>query len=78
MLFKLFHIEESLERNAREIKDQARTLAGLREEQRTHDEELENARAEQAKARSSAMQKEKRVKRAEKNLEGKVRTHALA
>lgn len=73
VLFKLFHIEEALERNAREIKDQARTLEGLREEQRVHDEELADARAEQARARSNAMRKERALKSAERAVEGKVR-----
>lgn len=40
-----------------------------------HDKELEGARAEQAKARASVMQKEKRIKKAEKTLEAKVMRH---
>jgi structural maintenance of chromosome 1 len=34
ILYKLFHIEESIERNAREIKTQNKALAALREDQR--------------------------------------------
>ncbi|KAL0960255.1 hypothetical protein HGRIS_011886 [Hohenbuehelia grisea] len=71
ILYKLYHIEESIERNAREIQAQNKALAGLREEQRKHDKELEDARAEQAKARTVVMQKEKKIKKAEKGLDGK-------
>lgn len=72
ILFKLYHIQKSLEEHARAIKEQNQTLAGLRAEQRKHEKALEDARAEQAKARSNVMQKEKRIKRAEKALETKV------
>jgi len=47
-------------------------LANLREERRVRDEEVEASRALQAKARTSVMQKEKRIKKDEKALEGKV------
>ncbi|KAG6898016.1 hypothetical protein C0992_007012 [Termitomyces sp. T32_za158] len=70
-LFKLFQIEESIEDNSRKIVSKNKDLAGLREEQRVHDKALEAARAEQAKCRSSVMQKEKNIKKAEKNLDGK-------
>lgn len=72
ILFKLYHIQQSLSSHAEDIKRQNVTLAGLREEQRTHEEELEKARADQARSRTAVMQKEKRVKRAEKALETKV------
>ena len=71
-LFKLWHIEENIENNIREIKKRGKTLAGLREQQKEHDAELDAARASQAKARSSVMQVEKKIKKAEKALEGKV------
>ncbi|KAK7062210.1 structural maintenance of chromosomes protein [Favolaschia claudopus] len=71
ILFKLFHLEEAIEVNAREIQTQNKALKGLRAEQRTHDQALEAARAEQAKARSSVMQMEKKIKKAEKVLDGK-------
>ena len=74
ILLKLYHIEEELQEHAQAIRTQNRTLAGLREEQRKHEQELEAARAEQARARSGVMQKEKRIKKAEKALEGKVCT----
>lgn len=47
-------------------------MAGLRQEQRVHDRALEDARVEQARARTDVMQKEKRIKKAEKALETKV------
>jgi structural maintenance of chromosome 1 len=47
-------------------------LAGLREEQAVHDEALNAARQEQAKARSGVMQKEKQIKKAEKAVDAKV------
>lgn len=72
VLWKLWHIEEGLERNAREIKAQNRTLEGLRVERDQRDEELDSARAEQAKARSVVFQKEKRIKKLEQALELKV------
>lgn len=73
VLWKLWHIEEGLERNAREIKAQNRTLEGLRAERDARDDDLTSARAEQAKVRSTVMQKEKRIKKAEQALESKVR-----
>ena len=38
-----------------------------------HDKALEDARKEQAQARSNVLQKEKKVKKAEKALDAKVR-----
>ncbi|GJE85341.1 chromosome segregation protein SMC [Phanerochaete sordida] len=71
ILFKLHHIQQALTSHAEDIRRQNETLADLREEQRENDAELEGARAEQARARTAVMQREKRVKRAEKALEGK-------
>lgn len=71
ILFKLFHIEEAIEANAREIRTQNKALKGLRAEQRVHDQALEAARADQAKSRTSVMQLEKKIKKAEKVLDGK-------
>ncbi|ESK86076.1 cohesin complex subunit psm1 [Moniliophthora roreri MCA 2997] len=71
ILFKLYNIEECIETNAHEIRKQNKALAGLREEQRVHDEALEAARSEQAKARTSVMQAEKKIKKAEKALDAK-------
>ncbi|KAI0726494.1 cohesin complex subunit psm1 [Fomitopsis betulina] len=71
ILLKLYHIEQELQENVEAIRNQNRTLAGLRDEQRKHEQELQAARAEQARARSGVMQKEKRIKKAEKTLEGK-------
>lgn len=77
ILFKLFHIEEAIEVNVREIQSQSKALAGLREEQRKHDEALEASRAEQAKARTGVIQLEKKIKKAEKTLEGKVCCYSI-
>ena len=73
ILFRLYHIQKSLDEHAQAIRQQNKALAGLRQEQRKHEKALEEARAEQAKARGSVMQKEKRIKKAEKALETKVR-----
>ncbi|KAJ7246598.1 condensin complex subunit SMC1 [Mycena haematopus] len=71
ILFKLYHIEEAIEVNAHEIRTQNKALKSLRAEQRAHDEALDAARAEQAKARTGVMQMEKKIKKAEKVLDGK-------
>lgn len=63
-----------MEANSRTIIAKNKDLAGLREEQRVHNEALDAARAEQAKVRTTAMQKEKGIKKADKALEDKVRT----
>lgn len=72
MLYKLFHIEKALEANARDIQTKSKALVGLRREQQNHDKALEAVRAEQAKARSSVVKEEKKVKKAEKAIEFKV------
>jgi structural maintenance of chromosome 1 len=77
ILYKLFHIEEAIDRNAREIKAKNKTLAGLREEQNVHEKALEEARKEQAQARSNALQKDKKVKKAEKAVDAKVTSCSL-
>jgi structural maintenance of chromosome 1 len=71
-LFKLFHIEEAMTGSSETVIKKNKELKGLRAEQRSHDRELEEARAEQAKARGAVMQKEKAIKKAEKSLDGKV------
>ena len=72
VLFKLYHIQKALDHHAQDIKTKNKALAGLREEQRRHDKALDDARAEQARARTAVMQKEKKIKKAEKALENKV------
>lgn len=72
ILYKLFHIEEALEANARDIQKKSRALAGLRAEQQKHDKALEDARADQARARTAVVREEKKVKKAEKIVESKV------
>ncbi|KAJ3798658.1 condensin complex subunit SMC1 [Lentinula aff. detonsa] len=71
ILFKLYHIEESIERNAQEIRTKNKDLERQREEQRINDEALDAARAEQAKARTGVMQMEKKIKKGEKALDSK-------
>jgi structural maintenance of chromosome 1 len=61
-----------MELNSHQIKSQNKALNGLREEQRVHDKALDGARAEQAKVRATVMQMEKKIKKAEKALDGKV------
>lgn len=77
ILLKLFHIEEAIENNSHAIVRKNKELAGLREEQAVHDEALNAARQEQAKARSAVMQKEKQIKKAEKAVDAKVRAISL-
>ena len=71
-LYKLYHIEKSLKDHASEIKKQNRTLVGLREEQQAKQEDLDDARSEQAKSKTKVSQKERKLKKAEKALEAKV------
>lgn len=72
-LWKLFHMEKQIEENSQEIKKKNKSLAGLRKEQAVHDKALEDARAQQAKARSEVLLCEKKIKKQEKNLENHVR-----
>ncbi|KAF8957847.1 condensin complex subunit SMC1 [Flammula alnicola] len=71
VLTKLYHIDVGIEDNTRTIVTKNKELAGLRQEQKAHDKQVEAARADQAKARTAVMQKEKNIKKAEKSLEGK-------
>jgi structural maintenance of chromosome 1 len=70
----LFRIEEGLEKDAEDITTLVTSLAGLREEKDGRDEELEQARTDQAKARAAVARAEKRIKKAEKTLEDKAST----
>lgn len=72
ILYKLFHIEEALEANARDIQTKSKALDGLRSEHGENQTALEEARAEQARARTTVVREEKKVKKAEKALEAKV------
>lgn len=71
ILYKLFHVEEALEANARDIQTKSKALAGLRAEHGEHEKALEDVRAEQARARTAVVREEKKVKKAEKALEAK-------
>ncbi|KAK7467271.1 Structural maintenance of chromosomes protein 1 [Stygiomarasmius scandens] len=76
-LFKLYHIEESIEHNTNEIRTRNKALVDLREEQRTHDEALEKARAEQAKARAADAQiahSTRKINNAQKSKEEILKT----
>ena len=72
ILYKLFHIEEALEANARDIQTKSKALEGFRTEHGECEAALEEARAEQARARTAVVREEKKVKKAEKALEAKV------
>lgn len=71
ILLKLFHIEEAIDANSANINSKNKELKTLRKEQKVHNDALEAARAEQAKARTTVLQKEKQVKKAEKDLDAK-------
>ncbi|KAG1770008.1 RecF/RecN/SMC [Suillus occidentalis] len=71
ILYKLFHIEEALEANTREIQTKSKALAGLRAEHGEYEKALDDVRAEQARARTAVVREEKKVKKAEKALEAK-------
>ncbi|KAH6918179.1 cohesin complex subunit psm1 [Coprinopsis sp. MPI-PUGE-AT-0042] len=71
ILLKLFHIEEAIDANSANINSKNKELKTLRKEQKVHDDALEAARAEQAKARTTVLQKEKQIKKAEKALDAK-------
>ena len=73
ILLKLYHIQSALTAHAEDIQEQNRQLVGLRQVQQKHNTELEGARAEQARARNTVVQKEKQIKKAEKALDNKVR-----
>jgi structural maintenance of chromosome 1 len=60
MLYKLYHIEQAMETNSREIKEQSKALNGLRREQEQQEADLAEARAQQATAKSAVMQQEKK------------------
>lgn len=58
ILYKLFHIEEALEANARDIQTTSKTLAGLRAEHGEYEKALDDVRAEQARARTAVVREE--------------------
>ncbi|KAF9652765.1 P-loop containing nucleoside triphosphate hydrolase protein [Thelephora ganbajun] len=71
VLYKLYHIEESLKANASEIQKQSRALNGLREDQHRQQQALDRTRTEQAKSKTEVSREERKLKRAEKTLEAK-------
>jgi structural maintenance of chromosome 1 len=72
VLWKLWHIEEGIERDQQLVREQGRSLSGLQEEKDAKDAELERARADQARARAAVAKEEKKIKKAEQSLESKV------
>lgn len=76
-LYRLYHIEESLKANTSEIQKHNRALKGLREDQRRQQKTLDSTRADQAKAKTEVSREERKLKRAEKSLEAKVRAVTL-
>ena len=72
-LYKLYHIEESLKADTSEIQKQSRALNGLRDDQHRQQQSLDRTRAEQAKAKTEVSREERKLKRAEKALEARVR-----
>lgn len=72
LLCKLWNIEQTLERNANEIKEQSKVLVGLRNDKAAADDALDGARRAQATARTVVATREKRLKKAEKALEARV------
>lgn len=62
-----------IEDNTETVVKKNEELVGLRQAQEARNQEVEGARAAQAKARTAVMQKEKGIKKAEKALEAKVR-----
>ncbi|KAJ7598927.1 condensin complex subunit SMC1 [Mycena floridula] len=71
VLFKLYHIEEAIDQNVREINTQSKALQGLRDAQNSQEQELKDARSGQAEAKTAVLKKEKAIKKAEKALESK-------
>ncbi|KZV80769.1 condensin complex subunit SMC1 [Exidia glandulosa HHB12029] len=71
LLWKLYHIEERIENNTREIKKDSKVLGELRAQQTHNDEAAETARVAYATARSEVITREKRIKKQEKALEKK-------
>jgi structural maintenance of chromosome 1 len=61
-----------IESNTETVMEKNEELVELRQAQEAHNQEVESARATQAKARTAVMQKEKGIKKAEKALEAKV------
>ncbi|KAG8849135.1 Structural maintenance of chromosomes protein 1 [Tulasnella sp. 330] len=71
LLWKLYHIEEAIENNVRDIKSRNDELVQLRQEQSAHEDIVTKARAAQAAARTEVLKREKVIKKKEKGLESK-------
>ncbi|KAG8997801.1 Structural maintenance of chromosomes protein 1 [Tulasnella sp. JGI-2019a] len=71
LLWKLYHIEEAIENNIRDIKSRNTELVQLRQEQSSQEDIVSRARAQQATARTDVLKREKIIKKKEKALESK-------
>lgn len=61
-----------IQENSKAIGIQNRELVTLRERQKEHDERLAEAREQQAKVRADVSKRERKLRKLEKALEGKV------
>ncbi|KAG8907644.1 Structural maintenance of chromosomes protein 1 [Tulasnella sp. 403] len=71
LLWRLYHIEEAMENNTRNIASKSKVLQDLRAEQAAQEESLSKARAAQANARNEVQKRERVIKKKEKALEAK-------
>ena len=71
ILHKLYNIQTALSEHASAIRDSSRQLVDLNREREQCEEEHNTTRAAHARAKTVLSREEKRVKRAEKALEGK-------
>ncbi|KAK4053210.1 Structural maintenance of chromosomes protein 1 [Microbotryomycetes sp. JL221] len=69
LVWKLFHIEQSIDANTEAIEEKNDSLANLRTQHSKHDEEQKSARKEVNKAVKDAGKKDKELKSKEKQLE---------
>ncbi|ORY92961.1 condensin complex subunit SMC1 [Leucosporidium creatinivorum] len=69
LLFKLFHISQSIESNTTQIQEANERLVTIREENSAFEEDQKAARKEAQKAQKESGKKEKEVKKREKDLE---------
>lgn len=71
LVWKLYHIEQQIEENSTSITKSNKSLTNLRKEQSSNEKALAEARAKQAKVRSTVNIVEKKLKKAEKALEAR-------
>ncbi|KZT54653.1 condensin complex subunit SMC1 [Calocera cornea HHB12733] len=71
LLWKLYHIQDTVESNTELIKSKNAELATMKAEQAKLDSAYEKARKQQAEQHKKTMQADKQIKKAEKTLEDK-------